>query len=507
MYQHLQERPEEREYVSLIYWTLSKVPSFANFIKGRAAEAPVVRRMFSTSPRDPRYHMLSHLSSKFSYQPKADAHEPRAALFVNRYTRTLTIMYATNGLADILGMTGEDMRGRSFYYCIQENCLPDAVRCLENAKQNDSIAYLRFWFRDPRQDDNLDQSRGNPNDSSDRMDVDDSSSGLRSDTEDSEMGGVQLNGHGHQQNTHMPGITENSADSHAMSSSSSAEPTDNAPRRPHPLESRDSAMTSSGNESTPYTHEAVFGEPPPQYSSASSASGSPFEEHRANGRWTGRRREPIELEAVVSCTSDGLVVCLRRAHPALEMAPVNRPSRPLYENGLFAVPWSPDPVLPPLSQRPQYVQHSEAVGGFSAQPQPQAVPHSAAQPTQPSDTDFMNSIRQLSVFAWALNGINGSMNDFSRGTPRGEAQPPAGLPIWQAEADQQANYEAASTHTGRLADELSTSYNGSNKILPVPALGTGGLAANAAQPRNFSMPLSNNAANSTNGDGRSRAPP
>ena len=41
----------------------------------------------------------------------------------------------------------------SFYYCIAENCLQDAIKCLENAKGNDSIAYLRFWFRDPRTQD------------------------------------------------------------------------------------------------------------------------------------------------------------------------------------------------------------------------------------------------------------------------------------------------------------------------------------------------------------------
>jgi hypothetical protein len=78
--------------------------------------------------------------------------EPRAALFLNRYTRTQLIMYATGGLAEVLGITGEDLRGKSFYYCIHRNCLRDAIRCLENAKANDSIAYLRFWWRDPRED-------------------------------------------------------------------------------------------------------------------------------------------------------------------------------------------------------------------------------------------------------------------------------------------------------------------------------------------------------------------
>ncbi|OCL06179.1 hypothetical protein AOQ84DRAFT_248342, partial [Glonium stellatum] len=119
----------------------------------RAVEAPMVRRLFSSSPKDPRYHMLSHLSSKFTLGPAEQTHEPRAALFLNRFTRTLTVMYATNGIEQIIGIAGEAMKGRSFYYCIQENCLEDAVRCLETAKGNDSIAYLRFFFRDPRQDD------------------------------------------------------------------------------------------------------------------------------------------------------------------------------------------------------------------------------------------------------------------------------------------------------------------------------------------------------------------
>src|SRR5437762_3926803 len=97
--------------------------------------------------------MLSHLSAKFKQIPESMSHEPRAALILNRFTRTLTIMYATKAIFDILGISDEEAKGRSFYECIQENCLGEAVRCLESAKANDSIAYLRFWFRDPRQPD------------------------------------------------------------------------------------------------------------------------------------------------------------------------------------------------------------------------------------------------------------------------------------------------------------------------------------------------------------------
>ncbi|KNE86511.1 hypothetical protein PSTG_20127, partial [Puccinia striiformis f. sp. tritici PST-78] len=53
-------------------------------------------------------------------------------------------MYATSALEEVIGIPASVMRGRSFYYCIAENCLQDSINCLENAKGNDSIAYLRF---------------------------------------------------------------------------------------------------------------------------------------------------------------------------------------------------------------------------------------------------------------------------------------------------------------------------------------------------------------------------
>jgi hypothetical protein len=58
-------------------------------------------------------------------------------------------MYVTNGIEDVTGIPASAMYGRSFYHCIAENCVPDAVKCLESAKGNDLIACLRFWFRNP----------------------------------------------------------------------------------------------------------------------------------------------------------------------------------------------------------------------------------------------------------------------------------------------------------------------------------------------------------------------
>jgi PAS domain S-box-containing protein len=337
----------------------------------RAVEAPIVRKLFASSPKDPRYHMLSHLSSKFDLGDEDQTHEPRAALFLNRFTRTLTVMYATSGIEQIIGISSEAMKGRSFYYCIAPNCLEDAVRCLESAKGNDSIAYMRFFFRDPRQDD--------PPDVTSSESEDEDMTDATSSDEESE-GGVGLGAHstsGHPSSTDQSASRSNSRDNPGHHATASA------------------------------THRAMFGGSEPR-SSASSAS-SPRSE---------ARDDPIELEAVISCTSDGLVVCLRRARPMLPgVLPTAQPAQQY--NGVFAAPWAVQPVFHPAPpQMPQYplgARHPTMV---------------QAGPSLEFQNSFMKSIRDVAVFAWALTGINGSLVDYARGKPIGESQPPDGFPIW-----------------------------------------------------------------------------
>ncbi|KAI9821233.1 MAG: hypothetical protein M1827_003968 [Pycnora praestabilis] len=352
----------------------------------RAVEAPIIRRLFSSSPRDPRYHMLSLLSSKFSSVPKAPSHEPRAALFLNRFSRTLTIMYATNAISSILGVSADELKGKSFYYCIQENCLHEAVRCLESAKANDSIAYLRFWFRDPRAEDHQDENMED----------------AQCSEEDEDDGGV-----------HLTASMELTEDGQMMDA-------DEAP----PLNSR----SSSGN-STDLDGQAndIFDAPSSRKSSASSLPLSlGDDEQRIPRSRSTFQREDVEVEAVVSCTSDGLVVILRRARPIIPN-PLERPAPPAYANGLFASPWATEPILPSPPSRPQSYENGRIM-------QDSAPSHASTQnvlpAAGPTTEDFMNSIREVAVFAWSLTGINGSLAQYSRGRPVGESQPPDGFPIW-----------------------------------------------------------------------------
>lgn len=335
--------------------------------------------------------MLSHLSAKFNLGPKQQTHEPRAALFLNRFTRTLTIMYATSGIEQVIGISSEEMKGKSFYYCIQENCLEDAVRVLETAKGNDSIAYLRFHFRDPRVRPNRGARSASEDENTDET--------MTDVTEDEDEGGVDVGG------TPPPLVTQTSA-------STSGVDTDN------PSTSNDEGRTSSNDSSARRANSG----PLPQSYASSRAPTSPS---------TNGHDNLIELEAVVSCTSDGLVVCLRRARPM--MPPSAQPPRadqPAYAHGIFAAPWAPEPVfLPPL---PNAYANAARMGLMAPPQQTAAVggPDGVSTFGGPAPNDFMQSIRDVAVFAWALTGINGSLAEYSRGNPMGESQPPDGFPIW-----------------------------------------------------------------------------
>lgn len=361
--------------------------------------------------------MLSYISSKFTTKPKPQVHEPRAALFLNRFTRTLTIMYATNGLSEILGITADQLKGKSFYYCIEENCLQEAVRCLESAKANDSIAYLRFWFRDPRRDE---QGEDEPMEDA------------HSSEEDKDDGGVHLNGRA---TDHAMERGNNGAVSDPLSHRSNGTRTEwEGQYRSDPQYSPKTCSRTSSGDSTDLegnAHDAIFDQPRTAQSSISSMPlNSPDQERSAEQLAAPPQPERIEVEAVVSCTSDGLVVVLRRAR-ALIPHHVPQPAALPYANGLFASPWAAEPIMPMAQQWQQ--PHYNYNTGF--QPNPVAMHPSMAQAHVvagggPATADFMNSIREVAVFAWSLTGINGSLAQYGRGKPTGESVPSEGVPIW-----------------------------------------------------------------------------
>ncbi|KAL2754528.1 hypothetical protein ACRALDRAFT_209894, partial [Sodiomyces alcalophilus JCM 7366] len=356
----------------------SVLTQFFSISLGRAIEAPQIRRLFSSSPRDPRYQMLEHLSPKFRTPPTE--REPRAALILNRFTRTLTVMFATHTISSILGVRPDQIKDKSFYEYIQESCLPEAIRCLENAKANDSMAYLRFWYRDPRREDTFE------------ADVDDVEDEDEDEDERHQERWANLSDPGHSMDV--------AAESHDFSRKMKEDP------------------------DTPTQTPLAFGAMAMDRGRGPSPSSSSRGAHR-------RRRAPeptpsLELEAVVSCTSDGLVVVLRKARPPIPTSQHLRivPALDHASSDPFAAPWGQHPIQPfdhprgILSLPPPLYHPPPPI------PSQAPVPDHCKSARGPPLDQLMRSIRDVAVFAWTLVGINGNLAAYERGAPHGEAQPP-----------------------------------------------------------------------------------
>ncbi|KAK6533861.1 hypothetical protein TWF281_005211 [Arthrobotrys megalospora] len=308
---------------------------------GRALTAPVIRRVFSSSPNDPRYHMLTHLSAKFHMGNPEDqgTHEPRVALILNRFTRTLTVLYASHASSSIFGITPNQLTGKSFFECIHEDCLQEAVDALERAKENDSIAYLRFQWRDPVNNAGAEEPQLQDAAPVDRP--------LRRSRRISSQTKRKLE--------------SDDQDEAGGSSSRSSKRRAVGPRREGVPGRQDDSLRSrpSARAASPPVDEASVG-PAVLNGTASNAAAAPAVR---------------EVEAVVSCTSDGLVVILRQARPLIP--------RPLHNvpNGIFASPWAPVSLVPRLENLPD----------------------------KNREASFMEAIQEVAVFAWSLRQLGGEI--------------------------------------------------------------------------------------------------
>ena len=317
-------------------------------------------------------------------------------------------MFATNSVASILGIRPAELTGKSFYFCIAENCLQDAVRCLESAKANDSIAYLRFWYRNPLQDQERNRSATT---------VD----GLSSSDEDEDDGGVRIAA---REDTAEVSMERSPLRPELPVSSEGALLEDNLHDGSNSRSSSENSTDLEGN-----GIDGIFDSS--AAASSSSSSLTPVEEN------VPQPQGPLEVEAVVSCTSDGLVVVLRRARPLVPQGFLPK-AGPAYPNGLFASPWATEPMLP--DHMPKH-----------------NVPGAPPAPVEGiGSNEFMSAIREVTVFAWSLTGINGTLAEHGRGQPVGESLPPGGLPVWDpaTNADPENIFNGFSHSTHRPLDNL-----------------------------------------------------
>lgn len=235
-----------------------------------------------------------------------------------------------------------------------------------------------------------------------------------------------------------------------------------------------SGGSSAQGSSTLGASNPTFETPATQNSPASAARTGQAHSGLQHRRSRQRPLPSVELEAVVSCTSDGLVVILRQARPAIPPAhPPLALSSWEFENGLFAAPWAQQPVRPHVPPEMLYT--------FRAPLLPQYMPlrENVKAAGGPPIEHLMSSIRDVAVFAWALVGINGKLALYSHGHARGEAAPQE-LSIWDPVAPSTGyrpphNQAAAGAPQSLGArHDYTTAAASSNRDLPLPVFGMPG---------------------------------
>ena len=105
--------------------------------------------------------------------------------------------------------------------------------------------------------------------------------------------------------------------------------------------------------------------------------------------------EPFEVECLLSASSDGLVVVVRRAPPLEPHIPTV---------GIYASPWALEPLPPSTATQVPDVMEDIPPG--------------------PDRQEVMNSIRDVSVFAWSIAMLNSNVsNDNASNLVDGEIHP------------------------------------------------------------------------------------
>jgi PAS domain S-box-containing protein len=297
----------------------------------RALAAPIVRQAFSPDVGDPRYEMLVYLSHRFTSIASNRKKEPRAALILNRFTKNLTILYATHALEELVGMRPDSAVGVSLLSCVQAECLDGVLHAIDLAKTNDSVAYMRFAWKGP----NARGSTSSPEESPERLLTEYHSPG------DSEAGEFRQHNNG----------------------------------------------SSNGNGNGTGTGIVDRGR--------ASETSSDFEEDHAE--------DVIDVEAVITCTSDGILLVLRRSASTL-------PPRP--PQGLFAVPWATVPLYP-APPRPANMEYET-----------DGVPAENIAAGSSENQHVLNVIKEVAVLVWGLQINEEMVSRLARGTPVGEEAKP-----------------------------------------------------------------------------------
>ncbi|KAK3825181.1 MAG: hypothetical protein J3Q66DRAFT_327161 [Benniella sp.] len=119
------------------------------YLQQRAYSSVMTRRVGSKKEEFARMKRHHDAFAEKTWDHSMLEPEPRVCLIINRYTRDLTVMYASSACEKVLCVDPDDLTGKPILIYIRADELAPFVEQVDLIKTTTAISQMRFWFQSP----------------------------------------------------------------------------------------------------------------------------------------------------------------------------------------------------------------------------------------------------------------------------------------------------------------------------------------------------------------------
>ncbi|KAI8358107.1 hypothetical protein B0O80DRAFT_274238 [Mortierella sp. GBAus27b] len=119
------------------------------YLERRAHSTTMNRRVGSKKEEFERMRRHHQAFAENSWNQHFMEPEARVCLIINRFTRNLTIMYASSACEKVFNVDPDEITGKPVLLYIRSDDLAPFVEQVDLVKTSTTISQMRFWFQSP----------------------------------------------------------------------------------------------------------------------------------------------------------------------------------------------------------------------------------------------------------------------------------------------------------------------------------------------------------------------
>ncbi|KAK3825184.1 MAG: hypothetical protein J3Q66DRAFT_327174 [Benniella sp.] len=124
-------------------------PGAEAYVQLRAHSSAMTRMVGSKKEEFERIKRHHEAFAESSWDHQVMEPEARVCLIINRFTRSLTVMYASSACEKVFRLDPDDLTGKPILLYIRADDLAPFVEQVNLIKSSSAISQMRFWFQSP----------------------------------------------------------------------------------------------------------------------------------------------------------------------------------------------------------------------------------------------------------------------------------------------------------------------------------------------------------------------